>query len=834
MVVGGGIDVAGVASSIMHSVWISLGIISVFEFLNMREQALQSSWSPVFDLLYDWIPMGFLVLWIEVMDGVGVVVLPLYILLLTSLHRRRQWYRLVNLLVLWVLQVELIVIWHRDPLDVMSLACCGVSLLAILWSPLRDKPGWGYLAVVAIGAVNWVLAPGVQRLSTLAEIIVVSAVFLLYVHDARLRYKIREESERDPLTGLLNRRGGEIWLQKHRGAEGVAVLVDLDDFKFINDSFGHDAGDLVLQETARRFRACASPETAAVRWGGDEFLLLIPQPWTPSLKLAIERLFDAISGTPVEVHNEPLMVRCSMGVGYGMVNDELITEADRALLRAKQVGKDRIGWPDALEAFKSVWSEASVYGFSRAFNHLTRNSAVPCLATDANYVIVDVNPAFEQLSGYSRRELIGNKPSQLAAGEFNRSKYQEIRNALETDGCWEGQLCNQRPDGSVWWEDLTMSAIRVGEKVVGYWAIAREVQAPRVPAALRLMSFAERYGLPAFVSDAHQRIQRVNGAFATMYGKQVRNLVGKPVMEARSPMMNRAKFEEMERDLQELGIWLGVTTNQRLPGSEVVPVVSGVVRSQTDGEGSEEETVEIQVPLTRIIEEWENITGKSRSMEAIFLRALARVAEWGDPDLQAHVLRVSNYARWLATRLAERNLLHLHDVETIAVASVTHDIGKVAIAREVLLKPHHLQREEYGYVKAHALIGEQILQSVLENLPNFYEYSRALVDCARVIAGTHHEWWDGSGYPRGLLGEAIPLPGRIVAVADVLDALLSRRPYKDPWSKERVRAYMQEHRGTQFDPQIIDVLLAEWDSLPDPKDSISATLASKEGQIVEI
>ncbi|GMA51779.1 hypothetical protein GCM10025857_31360 [Alicyclobacillus contaminans] len=134
------------------------------------------------------------------------------------------------------------------------------------------------------------------------------------------------------------------------------------------------------------------------------------------MKLAIERLFDAISGTPVEVHNEPLMVRCSMGVGYGMVNDELITEADRALLRAKQVGKDRIGWPDALEAFKSVWSEASVYGFSRAFNHLTRNSAVPCLATDANYVIVDVNPAFEQLSGYSRRELIGNKPSQLAAG----------------------------------------------------------------------------------------------------------------------------------------------------------------------------------------------------------------------------------------------------------------------------------------------------------------------------------------------------------------------------------------------------------------------------------
>jgi putative two-component system response regulator len=125
-----------------------------------------------------------------------------------------------------------------------------------------------------------------------------------------------------------------------------------------------------------------------------------------------------------------------------------------------------------------------------------------------------------------------------------------------------------------------------------------------------------------------------------------------------------------------------------------------------------------------------------------------------------------------------------------------HDIGKIGIPDAIMLKPGKLTKEEFDVMKTHPEIGAEILG----------ESDSDLLDLAKTVSLTHHEKWDGSGYPNGLAGEDIPIAGRIVAVADVFDALTSRRPYKEPWSVEETLKYMEQQKGIHFDPALIEAM----------------------------
>ena len=136
------------------------------------------------------------------------------------------------------------------------------------------------------------------------------------------------------------------------------------------------------------------------------------------------------------------------------------------------------------------------------------------------------------------------------------------------------------------------------------------------------------------------------------------------------------------------------------------------------------------------------------------------------------------------------------------MASPMHDIGKVAIPDRILNKPGKLDADEWALMQTHAEEGFRLLSH-----PQF-----AIMQAGAEIALTHHERWDGTGYPRGLAGDQIPLMGRIVAIVDVFDALLSRRAYKEPWPLDRVVEQLQNMRGTHFDPKLADLLLEKVDS----------------------
>ncbi len=192
---------------------------------------------------------------------------------------------------------------------------------------------------------------------------------------------------------------------------------------------------------------------------------------------------------------------------------------------------------------------------------------------------------------------------------------------------------------------------------------------------------------------------------------------------------------------------------------------------------------------------------RTRELQATrleIIQRLGRAAEYRDNETGMHVIRMSHASQIIALELG----MHARDAETLLQAAPMHDIGKIGIPDRVLLKPGKLDAEEWAIMRRHPEIGHGIIGS----------HPTPLLNMAAEVALTHHEKWDGSGYPRGLSGEAIPVWGRVVAVADVFDALTSVRPYKPAWSVEAAVAELIRGSGSHFEPRCVQAFLAR---LPD-------------------
>lgn len=178
---------------------------------------------------------------------------------------------------------------------------------------------------------------------------------------------------------------------------------------------------------------------------------------------------------------------------------------------------------------------------------------------------------------------------------------------------------------------------------------------------------------------------------------------------------------------------------------------------------------------------------------------LSKAAEHRDPETGNHIRRVAWYSKHIAIQLG----LSLSEQTLIFQASPMHDIGKVGIPDAILLKSGKLEVEEFQIMKNHVLIGHNILNNS----------SSELLQMGAIIALTHHEKYDGTGYPYGLQGEEISIYGRISAVADVFDALISSRPYKKAWTMERAISFLKENSCTHFDPVCVNAFFKNWDKV---------------------
>ncbi len=208
---------------------------------------------------------------------------------------------------------------------------------------------------------------------------------------------------------------------------------------------------------------------------------------------------------------------------------------------------------------------------------------------------------------------------------------------------------------------------------------------------------------------------------------------------------------------------------------------------------------ELESEVTKKTEELKNAFEmiKADSLETIYRLSMA--SEYKDKETGAHIKRMSHYSAAVARRMG----LDENTVEIILYSAPMHDLGKIGIPDLILLKPARLDPAEWEIMKQHSVIGAEILRGS----------DAEFIRMGETIARCHHEKWDGSGYPNGLKGIEIPIAGRITAIADVFDALTSKRPYKEPFSVEKSLAIIREGRGSHFDPDVVDAFFAVQDEV---------------------
>lgn len=193
------------------------------------------------------------------------------------------------------------------------------------------------------------------------------------------------------------------------------------------------------------------------------------------------------------------------------------------------------------------------------------------------------------------------------------------------------------------------------------------------------------------------------------------------------------------------------------------------------------------------------------------MRALASLAETRDNETGNHILRTQGYVALLCEELSNDNRPQLsqHCIDLITKAAPLHDIGKVGIPDHILLKPGKLDEQEFSIMRTHSALGADAILKAIDNQTDHPAFQ--FLHVAAKIARSHHEKWDGSGYPDGLKGEAIPLPARLMALADVFDALINRRSYKQAFSVEAATRIILDGKGTHFDPEIVEAFLKRQD-----------------------
>lgn len=198
--------------------------------------------------------------------------------------------------------------------------------------------------------------------------------------------------------------------------------------------------------------------------------------------------------------------------------------------------------------------------------------------------------------------------------------------------------------------------------------------------------------------------------------------------------------------------------------------------------------------------------------QAISIRALAHLAETRDPETGQHILRTQNYVRTLALRLRQHPrfsaFLDSRTIDLLTRSAPLHDIGKVGIPDHILLKPGPLTPDEWAIMKTHTRIGSDAIERAEIDV----EQPVAFLLLAKEIARWHHERWDGTGYPDGLAGDAIPVSARLMALADVFDALISRRVYKPPLHYDKARDIIAASSGSHLDPDIVAAFLEGFDA----------------------
>lgn len=279
-----------------------------------------------------------------------------------------------------------------------------------------------------------------------------------------------------------------------------------------------------------------------------------------------------------------------------------------------------------------------------------------------------------------------------------------------------------------------------------------------------------------------------------------------PRLQAGTGRYKKLNAENFELDSLKNKCWEKSSSSQDIIYLDdfnlVVPLhtgseLTGFVYLETRGQLSPENEDLIKIFANQCSSAMENRKLQIEIQES-FLQAinmLAKIAEYKDSDTGNHIDRMANYALCIAKALN----YSIEDSELLSHSARLHDVGKIGIPEAILQKPAKLSKIEFDTIKSHTILGSEILS----NSKKF--------ELARITARSHHERWDGKGYPDGLAGNDIPISGRIISIIDVFDALISKRPYKKPWSHADALEFLKQNSGSQFDPELVKMFVGLYD-----------------------
>lgn len=312
------------------------------------------------------------------------------------------------------------------------------------------------------------------------------------------------------------------------------------------------------------------------------------------------------------------------------------------------------------------------------------------------------------------------------------------------------------------------------------------------------------------VTDANYKVMYVNRMYEEMTGYSLEEWTGRTPGFVASGKTAPKTYRAMWHALGEVGSWTGQVINRHRDGTEWVSHLSITRITDPDGRiiGYLGNARDVSHSLWAGNPEVRTAFQEAFTQEALAF-ALAEAGQLHEGGSREHLERIRDFTRLLVQGAADRNYPDLQRFETrtaIILSSILHDIGKLAIPEGLLRKPGRLSPAEFELIKTHTTAGEELLQSPYLGRDVASPQSDFL-SMAATIARSHHEWWDGSGYPDGLEGDAIPLAARIVGIADVYDALRSQRPYKHSWSHRDTVDYIAEGAGRQFDPDLVRIFL---------------------------
>lgn len=428
--------------------------------------------------------------------------------------------------------------------------------------------------------------------------------------------------------------------------------------------------------------------------------------------------------------------------------------------------------------------------------------------TDPHGIITYVNEQFCDISGYRADELIGRSHRIVRHPDTPESVFQDLWKTILSGNIWKGVLKNRKKDGSAYWVHAFIYPIitRQGQ-IDEVIAIRNDVtQLHLVKESLsralqrsdsdldEAFHLSKQYETVIDESNSLTRVDTegkilfVNKRFCELSGYAKEEVIEQSFSAMYADDIDPLIVKQLWETIQSGHIWRGVLKNKRKDGS--LYWVKATVVPIKDKQGKITEFMSVRNDISEIIKLHEEI--ESTQQEIIY--HMGEIAESRSQETGNHVRRVAEYSRLLALKYG----LNAQEANKIAMASPMHDIGKVGIPDAILHKPGKLTDEEWEIMKTHAMLGYAVLQ----------HSKRPILQASAIIAKEHHEKYDGTGYPLGLSGEAIHLYARIVAIADVFDALSHDRCYKKAWEDADVFAFFEKERGAHFDPQLVDMFLA--------------------------